>query len=126
MGDLLEASTVVGIVEEEGIPNAAVEQVAASTAAVINGTSPCSPPRVSCGDILSHIEAVRNRQAVGIAEALGSVLGDILNPPRTLRDISNDYEHASPNLRTAVGPEVEFWTTAREHLKDEKNMLGNN
>ena len=49
----------------------------------------------------------------------------MLNPPRTLRDISNDYEHASRNLRIAVGPEIECWTTARESLMEEMRRLTN-
>ena len=113
MNDFLDASIVVGLVEEAGVPTATIDRVAASTVAVMNGTSHRTPARVSCGDLLLHIESSRNKQAVGIAEALGLVLGDILNPPRKLRDISNDYEHASRNLRTVVGQEIEFWTTAR-------------
>ena len=53
------------------------------------------------------------------------ILGDILNLPQTLRDISNDHEHASHNLRIDVGPEIEFWKTARESLMKEMRRLTN-
>ena len=114
--------------EDAAVPAAATNRVAESTAAVVSGVSSRSSrsPRVSRSDLLSQIEASRNRQAAGIAEALGSVLGDILNPPRTLRDISNDYEHASRNLRTAIGPEIEFWNTARASLMEEMQNSTNN
>ena len=61
MNDLLDASTVVGLVEEAGVPTAAIDRVEVSTAALMNGTSPRTPTRVSRGDLLLHIELSRNK-----------------------------------------------------------------
>ena len=101
METLLGAATIVGIVEDAGVPLASVPHVSAATSTVVAGTL-FATPRVNCRDLLSHIERSRNRQSAGIAEALGSVLNTIFNPPRTLRDLSTDFDIATRNFRTAV------------------------
>ena len=124
METLLGAATVVGIVGDAGVPPAAVPHISAATSTVVAGTS-STPSRVNRRDLLSHIERSRNRQSAGIAEALGSVLNSIVNPPRTLRDISTDYEMATRNLRTAIGSEIEFWTETQQSLMTEIRALVN-
>ena len=124
MENVLGTAAVVEIVEDAGVPPAAVPHVSAIISAVVAGTSSASP-RVNRRDLLSHIERSRNRQSAGIAEALGSVLNTIVNPPRTLRDISTDFEMATRNLRTAVGSEVEFWTETQQSLMAVMRALTN-
>ena len=125
MASLLEESTVVRLVEEAGVPPAAVPRVGASTTAMLAGISSPSP-RLTRGDLMTNIERSRDRQSAGIAEALGSVLNSIINPARTLRDITTDFETASRNLRTAVGSEKEFWTEAQQSLLIEMRSLNSN
>ena len=77
-------TAVVGIVEDTGVSPTAVPHVSAATSSVVAGTL-STPSRLTRRDLLSHIERSCNRESAGIAEALGSVLNTIVNPPRTLR-----------------------------------------
>ena len=131
MDTLLRAATIMDLVEDAGVPVASVPRVGAATTAVVTGTSSRSPrlsgsTRLSRGDLLSHIERSRDRQSAGIAEALGSVLSTIVNPPRTLRDISIDFEMVTRNLRAAVESDLEFWTEAKQSLMNEMRSLNSN
>ena len=62
MTELIEASTVVGLSEEAGVTNTTIVRVTASTAAMMNSTSPRTPtPSVFHSDLLSLIKISRNK-----------------------------------------------------------------
>ena len=60
MENLLGTAAVVEIVEDAGVPPAAVPHVSAIISAVVAGTS-STPPRLTRKDLLLHIERSRNR-----------------------------------------------------------------
>ena len=46
-----------------------------------------------------------------------------MNPPRTVSDISREFETASRNLRSGTGFEIPFWRTVCTNLMTELNTL---
>ena len=125
METLLGTATAVEIIEDTGVPAAAVPRVSTATSTVVVANS-STFPRLICRDLLSHIERSRDRKSAGIAEALGSVLNTIVNPPKTLRDISTDFEMATKKLCTIIASKVKFWTETQQSLMVKIRALANN
>ena len=111
----VDASSVVrdntvisGIVEDAGVLDGAVEPVARAVSSVVGGMD--GTRRRSRGDVLSHIERSRDRQASRLCNSLGEILNNIVHPPRTLLDIAKDYREAERSLRDATSDKSSsFW-----------------
>lgn len=53
-------------------------------------------------DVISHIDQTCNKQATQLVESLGMLLNNIVHPPCTIVEISQDYRNARRSLQDAT------------------------
>ena len=117
---LTNSASLIGVVEEAGIDNNASNLVADGVGAVVAGMN----GRWSRGDIISHIDRSRDQQASRLCESLGSILHNIVHPPRTVADIAIDYRNAERSLRDAASDKSKrFWSSICMKLSSELSNL---
>ena len=114
---------ITGIVQDAGVIDGAVGPVATAVTSVIGGCNRTS--RRTRGDVLSHIERSRDRQASQLCSSLGDILNNIVHPPRTLSDIAKDYREAERSLQdaTSEGSRL-FWQSLCGKLENELRSFG--
>ena len=119
---LLQNNTsILGLVEEAGVPSGAVGPTARGASLAIGGTT----GRRTRGDVISHIDHSRDRQATRLCESLGSILNSIVHPPRTLSDIAKDYSVAERSQANATTDSSKsFWRSLCSKLVAELESFG--
>ena len=114
-------ASILGLVEEAGVPSGAVGPTARGVSSASGGMT----GRRTRGDVISHIERSRDRQASRLCESLGSILHSIVHPPCTLSDIAKEYREAERSLNDATSNRSElFWRSLCDRLATELESFG--
>ena len=119
---LLQNNTsILGLEEEAGVPSGTFGPAARGASLAIGGTT----GRRTRGDVISHIDRSRDRQATRLCESLGSILNSIVHPPRTLSDIAKEYREAERSQGDATTDSSKsFWRSLCSKLAAELESFG--